>query len=56
VEVLRLVAYGLTDAQVAERLFISHRTITTHLTSIDNKLGIRSRTAAARFATEYQLV
>jgi predicted ATPase/DNA-binding CsgD family transcriptional regulator len=56
VEVLRLVAQGLTDAQVAERLIISHRTVTTHLTSIYNKLGINSRAAAARFAAEHQLV
>ncbi len=56
VEVLRLVAQGLTDAQVAEQLVISHRTVTTHLTSIYNKLGINSRAAAARFAAEHQLL
>jgi predicted ATPase/DNA-binding CsgD family transcriptional regulator len=56
VEVLRLVAQGLTDAQVAERLVISHRTVTTHLSSIYNKLGINSRAAAARFAAEHQLI
>ncbi len=56
VEVLRLVAQGLTDAQVAQRLVISHRTVTTHLSSIYNKLGINSRAAAARFAAEHQLL
>jgi len=56
VEVLRLVAQGLTDAQVAQRLVISHRTVTTHLSSIYNKLGINSRAAAARFAAEHQLI
>jgi len=56
VEVLRLVAQGLTDAQVAERLVISHRTVTTHLSSIYNKLGSNSRVAAARFAAEHQLI
>jgi predicted ATPase/DNA-binding CsgD family transcriptional regulator len=56
VEVLRLVAQGLTDAQVAERLVISHRTVTTHLSSIYNKLGSNSRAAAARFAAEHQLI
>lgn len=56
VEVLRLVTEGLTDAQVAERLVISHRTVTTHLTAIYNKLGINSRAAAARFATEHRLI
>lgn len=56
VEVLRLVATGLTDAQVAELLVISLRTVTTHLTSIYNKLGVNSRTAATRFAVERHLV
>ncbi len=56
VEVLRLVADGLTDAQVAERLFLSRRTISTHLTSIYTKLGVTSRTAATRFAIEQGLV
>jgi DNA-binding CsgD family transcriptional regulator len=55
VEVLRLVATGLTDAQIAEQLVISPRTVTTHLTSIYNKLGISSRSAATRFAVEHQL-
>jgi DNA-binding CsgD family transcriptional regulator len=52
VDVLRLVAQGLTDAEVAQRLFISPRTVTTHLSSIYNKLGVSSRTAATRFAFE----
>lgn len=56
VEVLRLVAEGLTDAQVAERLVLSVRTITTHLTSIYTKLGVSTRTAAARIAIERGLV
>lgn len=55
VEVLRLVAQGLTDAQVAEQLVVSPRTVTTHLTSIYNKLGVNSRVAATRFAVEHQL-
>jgi predicted ATPase/DNA-binding CsgD family transcriptional regulator len=56
VEVLRLVSQGLTDAQVAEQLVISLRTVTTHLTSVYNKLGVNSRVAATRFAVEHQLV
>lgn len=56
VEVLRLVANGLTDAGVAEQLFISPRTVGTHLTSIYTKLDVSSRTAAARFAVEQGLV
>jgi DNA-binding CsgD family transcriptional regulator len=56
VEVLRLVAQGLTDLQVAERLVISPRTVNTRLTSIYNKLGVDSRTAASRYAIEHHLV
>jgi DNA-binding NarL/FixJ family response regulator len=56
VEVLRLVAQGLTDVQVAEQLVVSPRTITTHLTSIYNKLGVSSRAAATRFAAEHDLI
>jgi predicted ATPase/DNA-binding CsgD family transcriptional regulator len=56
VEVLQLVAQGLTDAQVAERLVISYRTVTTHLTSVYTKLGSNSRVAAVRFAAEHQLL
>jgi DNA-binding NarL/FixJ family response regulator len=52
VEVLRLVAQGLTDAQVAERLILSRRTVSTHLTSIYGKLQVTSRSAATRFAVE----
>jgi len=56
VEVLRLVAQGLADAQVAEQLVISPRTVNWHLTSIYSKLGVSSRAAATRFAVEYHLV
>lgn len=51
-EVLTLVADGLTDPQVAERLFVSPRTVSSHLTSIYNKLGVSSRAAATRIAVE----
>jgi DNA-binding NarL/FixJ family response regulator len=56
VEVLRLVAQGLTDNQVAERLVISPRTVQRHLSSIYGKLDVTTRTAAARLAVEYKLV
>ena len=55
VEVLRLVAQGLTDLQVAERLVISSRTVNWHLTSIYGKLGVSTR-AATRYAIEHSLV
>jgi len=56
VEVLRLVAQGLTDAQVAEQLVISPRTVNTHLKSIYGKIGVSSRSAATRYAIEHQLL
>lgn len=51
-EVARLVAEGLTNAEVAERLFISHRTVTTHLENIYRELGLGSRTALTRYVIE----
>ena len=56
VEVLRLVAQGLSNAAVAERLFVSRRTVSTHLTSVYTKLGVATRAAATRFAVEHNLV
>ena len=55
-EVLRLVARGLTDAQVAEILVISPRTVNAHLRTIYSKLNITSRHAATLFALEHQLI
>jgi DNA-binding NarL/FixJ family response regulator len=56
VDVLRLVAVGLSDAETAERLYLSVRTVNAHLRSIYRKLGIRSRAAAGRFAEENGLL
>jgi predicted ATPase/DNA-binding CsgD family transcriptional regulator len=55
-EVLGLVSLGLTDAQVAERLIISTRTVNAHLRSIYNKLGVTSRSAAIYRATHQHLL
>ena len=56
VQVLRLVARGLTNAEVAEQLVISLNTVNNHLYSIYNKLDVPSRTAAARFAVDHNLL
>jgi DNA-binding NarL/FixJ family response regulator len=56
VEVLKLAARGLTNAQIAQELFLSPRTVHTHLNSIYHKLGVSSRTAATRFASEHGLI
>ena len=55
-EVLRLVASGLTDAEVAERLVLSVRTVNAHLRSVYRKLGVTSRGAATRYAVEHSLL
>jgi DNA-binding CsgD family transcriptional regulator len=56
VEVLRLLARGMTDTQIAEHLVISPRTVNNHLTSIYSKIQVSSRSAATRYAMEHQLV
>jgi DNA-binding CsgD family transcriptional regulator/tetratricopeptide (TPR) repeat protein len=56
VEVLRLVATGMTDAQVATELVISPRTVSKHLQSIYSKLALPSRSAATRYAIEHDLL
>lgn len=55
VEVLRLVASGLSNSEVAERLYLSPRTVHAHLRRIYEKLGVGSRVAAARFARDHGL-
>jgi DNA-binding CsgD family transcriptional regulator len=55
-EVLGLVATGMTNAQVAQRLFLSPRTVQRHLSSVYRKLGVSSRAAATRFALEHGLI
>ncbi|CAN5658233.1 hypothetical protein BH23CHL2_BH23CHL2_33220 [soil metagenome] len=53
IDVLRLVARGMTDAEVADQLHISPRTVGRHLSSIYDKLKVSSRTSAAAFAYEH---
>jgi DNA-binding NarL/FixJ family response regulator len=51
-EVLELVAQGLRNVDIAERLVISEKTVKSHLQHIYEKLGVRSRTEAAARARE----
>jgi len=55
-DVLRLLAQDLSNAQIAERLVVSRRTVEAHLQSIYAKLGVKSRDAAVRAAMEYRLL
>jgi ATP/maltotriose-dependent transcriptional regulator MalT len=55
-EVLRLLAQGLTSAQIAEQLVIGQVTVNSHVRSIYSKLGVTSRAAATRYALEHHLL
>jgi DNA-binding NarL/FixJ family response regulator len=56
VEVLRLVASGLSNAEIGERLFISHATVKTHVNRLLAKLCLRDRTQVVVYAYEHRLV
>jgi ATP/maltotriose-dependent transcriptional regulator MalT len=55
-EVARLVAAGMTNLQIGEQLFISRRTVESHVDRIRNKLSVRSRTEVATWAAERGLM
>lgn len=52
-DVVRLVAQGLANKDVAARLFVSHRTVQTHLTHVYGKLGVASRVQLAQEAARH---
>jgi DNA-binding NarL/FixJ family response regulator len=55
-EVLRLVAAGKTNREIASALVVSEHTVARHVQNIFAKLGVSSRTAAAAFAYQHELV
>jgi DNA-binding NarL/FixJ family response regulator len=55
-EILRLVAEGLNDAQIAERLYLSRHTVHRHVANIRTKLRVPSRAAAVAYATREGLL
>lgn len=56
IEVLRLVASGATNREIAEQLFVSEGTVKNHVSNILSRLGLRDRLQAALFAHEHGLV
>lgn len=55
-DVLRLVATGATNREIAEELFVSEGTVKNHVSNILSRLGLRDRIQAALYAHEHQLV
>jgi predicted ATPase/DNA-binding CsgD family transcriptional regulator len=55
-QILGLLAAGLTNAKIAEELYISPRTVNAHLRSVYHKIGSSTRAEAARFASEHDLL
>jgi DNA-binding NarL/FixJ family response regulator len=55
VEVIGLLAHGLSNREIGAQLYISAHTVANHIRSILTKTGAANRTQAARFATEHKL-
>ena len=55
-EVLRLIALGHTNTEIAEQLFLSVRTVETHRAHIQQKLGVSTRAELVRYALDNDLL
>jgi two-component system response regulator NreC len=56
IEVLRLIALGHTNSEIAEQLFLSVRTVETHRAHIQQKLGLSTRAELVRYALDNDLI
>ncbi len=55
-EILRLIAAGLSNREIAEKIFVSENTVKTHSSRIFDKLGARRRTQAVQLGKEFGLI
>lgn len=55
-EILELIAAGLSNREIAERVFVSENTVKTHLSRVFEKLGARRRTQAVQVAKDWRLI
>jgi two-component system response regulator NreC len=56
VEVLRMIALGHTNAEIAEQLYLSVRTVETHRAHIQHKLRLATRSELVRYALDHKLI
>lgn len=56
IEIIELVASGLTNKEIAEKLFISHRTVDTHRTNVMKKVNVTNVAGLIRFAFSHNLI
>jgi NarL family two-component system response regulator LiaR len=52
---MRLIVAGQTNREIADQLFISLRTVTTHVTNIFTKVGVENRAGAIAYARRHQI-
>ena len=55
-EILRLIATGLSNREIADKLFVSENTVKTHSSRVFDKLGAHRRTQAVQLGKEYRLI
>ena len=55
-EVLRLVALGHTNSEIASKMYISPRTVETHRANLQSKLGVTGRPELVRYALEHGVI